>query len=521
MRLSRPGEVLLALDGKEYTLDNEMTVIAGGDKPEALAGVMGGEESGCSANTKNVFLEAAYFDPIRTAITGRKLNLQSDARFRFERGVDPDFQIDATELASKMILEICGGEVSDLILAGKKPNQNRKYFLRETRVNDLGGVKVPKKDIEKILRSLGFRISKTSSGWNCNIPSWRHDVFGEADLVEEVLRIYGFDRIPAVSLERESNLPIGAVTLQQERRTLARRKAASRGLTEVVTFSFLSRTHAQLFGGAVLGLELINPISSDLDVMRPSILPNLISAVDRNVDRGLKDCSIFEVGPQYHGQDPGAQSTAVSGVRAGAINAKSWLQNNRDVDLFDVKADLEDLLLFLGVAEGSPRVERNAPEWYHPGRSGSMQLGPKKILGYFGEIHPKVLNVMGVDFPLVAFELLLDEIPFPKTGRGSQRPKLDLSPFQAVERDFAFIVDKDIDSSAVISAVRSSEKNLIKTIRVFDLFDGQSLGKNKKSIGITAELQPTRSTFSDAEIAALSEKIVVNVKKSTGGYLRS
>ena len=520
VRLSRNGETFRALDGKDYELDDAITVVADDKVAEGLGGVMGGEQSGCTEETVNVFLESAYFDPVRTAMTGRKLNLQSDARFRFERGIDPDFVLPGAELATNLILELCGGEASELIVAGEKPDVARVYSLRETRVKHLGGVDVSVEETERILGVLGFELTRTADGWDCVVPPWRHDVLGEADLVEEVLRIYGFDKIPSMSLDLETPLPVGAVNQIQERRAQARRVLASRGMTEAVTFSFLPGGEASLFGGAPESIRLVNPISSDLDVMRPSLLPNLIRAIARNADRGIGNSALFEVGPQFSGENPEDQSMSASGVRAGQSGPRDWSETPRDVDVFDVKADVLDLLARLGSPSSGAQLLAEAPAWYHPGRSGTYQLGPKSVLAHFGEVHPLVLRGMDIDARLVAFEIFLDAIPLPKMGKGTARPKLDLSPFQTVERDFAFVLDANVNADAVVRAAKMADKDLVTDVRVFDLFAGGAIGEGQKSLAISVVLQPIEATLTEADIETVSDKIVANVAKRTKGVLR-
>ncbi|MFP6736831.1 MAG: phenylalanine--tRNA ligase subunit beta [Rhodospirillales bacterium] len=520
VRLAKKGEKLLALDGKEYELDAEMTVIADEAEAEALGGVMGGEATGCTGDTVDVFLESAYFDPIRTAMTGRKLNLQSDARFRFERGIDPAFMIEGAEIASDLILGICGGEASQMIIAGEEPKWQRSYQLRAGRIEALGGVQVAPERIEEILGKLGFTVTATDDGWDVAVPSWRHDVVGEADLVEEVLRIHGFDKIPTVSLPRATPLPIAAVNLVQERRGQARRALAARGLIEAVTYSFLPSDHARLFGGAPDAVRLVNPISSDLDVMRPSILPNLIAAAGRNAARGYADIALFEVGPQFAGENPDDQSINAAGVRAGNAVPRGWSMPMRAADAFDAKADVLDVLGQIGAPVASMQVVAEAPDWYHPGRSGQVRLGPKTVLACFGEVHPRILKAMDVAGPMAAFEIHLEAVPMPKTDRGPARPALDLSPFQPVSRDFAFIVDAAIEAGTLVRAARSADRKLITDVSVFDVFTGGALGADQKSIAIAVTLQPTQATLTDAEIEAVSDKIVANVAKQTGGALR-
>ncbi len=520
VRLSRKGEKILALDGKEYELDDEMTVIADEKEAEALGGVMGGEPSGCTGETVNVFLESAYFDPVRTAATGRKLNLTSDARYRFERGIDPDFVLDGAELASKLLLDLCGGEASDIVIAGEKPDVSRSYPLRKHRVKELGGVEVSEEETVRILNALGFNVTDNGDAWECDVPSWRHDVVGEADLVEEVARIHGFDNIPAVSLVRETNLPSPAVSLSQARRARARRALAARGLTESVTFSFLPRKHADLFGGVPETVNLVNPISADLDVMRPSLLPNLIDAARRNADKGFGDVALYEVGPQFAGENPEDQAVAAAGVRAGLTGPRDWAGGSREVDAFDAKADVMAVFEQLGVSAGSARISTDAPAWYHPGRSGTVAFGPRQVLAHFGEIHPGILQAMDADGPMAGFEIYLENLPRPKDGKSAMRPPLTLSAFQPVERDFAFIVDDGVAADDLAKAAAAADKKLISGVRVFDEFQGGDLEAGKKSLAIAVTLQPTEATLTDEEIEAVSRKVVANVAKHTKGVLR-
>ena len=521
IRMAKEGEKMLALDGKEYEMDGEITVIADDQDAEALAGVMGGERTGVSEDTVNVMLEAAYFDPIRTAMTGRKLNLQSDARFRFERGVDPAFLVDGTEIATQLILDLCGGEASEIITAGAEPDWRREYFLRDNRVEELGGVEVSPERTQGILEILGFEVIKVDGGWKTIAPSWRYDVVGEADLVEEVLRINGFDAIPIVPMERETALPHGAINLAQDRRSLVRRNLATRGMTEAVTFSFLPKDQAELFGGSPESIELVNPISTDLSIMRPSILPNLIAAMGRNADRGLSDTALFEIGPQFAGENPGDEAIVAAGLRAGKAIPRNWTGGVRDVDVFDVKADALAALEQIGGPAANAQIAQGAPAWYHPGRSGTLQLGPKSPLAHFGEIHPAILKAMDVEGPLVGFEIYLDNAPLPKSkNQGKARPALNLAQFQAVERDFAFIVEAKVTAEDLIRAASTADKKLITEVTVFDIFTGGALDDNQMSVGITVRLQPTEATLTDAEIDAVADKVIANVAKQTGGILR-
>ncbi len=519
-RLARPGEKLLALNGKEYVLDETMTVIADDERVEGLAGVIGGEETGCTAETANVFIEAALFDPLRTAATGRKLEILSDARFRFERGVDPAFVVPAMEMATAMILELCGGEPSEPVIAGAAPDWHRVIGLRPQRVTSLGGVDLSTDAITGILTGLGCQVIPGADGTlMVEPPSWRGDLTAEHDLVEEVIRIHGYDNVPVATLPR-APMPRTVLTPTQRRGVAVRRGLAGRGMIETVTWSFTSSAFAPSFGGGKPDLALANPISSDLDVMRPSVLPNLIAAAGRNADRGAKDLALFEVGPQFDGgAEPGQQRQVVGGVRAGRTGPRHWNAPPRAVDAFDAKADALATIAAAGGNPDSLQVAADAPSWYHPGRSGSLKLG-NKVVAWFGEVHPRVLKTMDVAGPLAAFEVFLDAIPLPKARPTKARPLLKASPFQPVERDFAFVVDATVPAATLIKAARDADKQLITEVSVFDLFEGPSLGEGRKSLAIAVTLQPTEKTLTDAEIEAVGQKIVAAVGKATGGTLR-
>ncbi len=521
VRLARPGERLAALNERTYELDPEMTVIADAEGPEALGGVMGGIRTGCTATTTEVFLESALFDPLRTAATGRKLSLASDARYRFERGIDPAFQVPGLEIATRLVLAFCGGEASDLVIAGAPPPPRPTIALRPSRVAHLGGVDVPVAETVRILDDLGFAAAEASDGTLAvSVPSWRNDVEGEACLVEEVLRIHGFDRIPAEPLPRAPGLPQPALTSQQRRRAFVRRALAVRGLTEAVTFSFVAAEHAAPFGGADAACRLVNPISADLDLMRPSLLPHLVLACGRNADRGHPDSALFEVGPQYAGIRPEDQSMVAAGVRAGRAGPRHWAVPQRPVDVFDVKADALAALAAVGAPIAALRISTDAPAWYHPGRSGSLRLGPKTVLASFGELHPRVLRALDVAGPVAAFEVHLDAVPAPKPRATTGRPALALSPFQPVERDFAFVVEAGIAAADVVQAVREADPELIVDATVFDVFTGEAIGRDRKSLAVTVTLQPRDRTLTDADLETLAARVVDRVGNRTGGTLR-
>ena len=519
-RMARADESLLALDGKMYAMDEEMCVIGDDVNAEALGGIMGGESSGCTEETTDVFIECAYFDPMRTAMTGRKLNLQSDARFRFERGVDPEFMEPAMEIATQHVLDLCGGEASNLVIAGAVPNWKRTITLRLDRVRSLGGVELSADEISSILGALGFVHAKTENNFDITPPSWRPDIVGEACLVEEVIRMYGYDKIPAVPMALEGAMPNAARTLDQTRRFDGRRILASRGMTEAVTYSFLAEKDAMLFGSIPNSIKLTNPISSDLSVMRSSILPNLINAAVRNAARGILDTAIFEVGPQFAGDQPADQTTAASGIRTGNNMVRHWLGNSRVVDAFDAKADVTAVLNELGIATDRLQVSPQAPSYFHPGRSGSFQQGPKNTLAHFGEVHPRVLKAMDIPGPVAAFEIFLDNVTKPKRKKDAARPHLSLSAFQRVSRDFAFVINEDVTAEMITSAANKVDKELITETDVFDVFAGGNLEEGKKSMALSITLQPMDRTLTDAEIEEVAKKVVASVTKATGAALR-
>ncbi|MGY8957053.1 MAG: phenylalanine--tRNA ligase subunit beta [Alphaproteobacteria bacterium] len=518
MRRAKDGEDFMALVERACTLDREMTVIGDGDTVEALAGVMGGLESSCTEETTDVFLEVALFDPVSVATTGRKLQMESDARYRFERGVDPESAEWGAEVAARLILEFCGGETSEPVRAGQMPDWQRSVELRADRVATLGGVEVSHARQAEILEGLGFDVSPSDAGVSANVPSWRPDIGGEADLVEEITRIHGFDRIAPVSLDRDSALPAVAITPEQRRAGNVRRALAAEGLDEAVTWSFMGRAQAELFGEVPETMMLANPISSELDAMRPSILGNLLLAADRNADRGFGDLGLFELGPAYRDTSPDGQQLVAAGVRQGNADPAHWSGPARAADALDAKSDALAAIEAAGAPAGNVQVSRDAPDWYHPGRSGALRLG-KNVLGYFGEIHPAVLRGLDVRGPAVGFEVFLDNLP-PRKNKGSARPALHLASLQPVRRDFAFLVNTDVQAGDLLRAARGAERDAITDVALFDVYEGKNVEDGKKSLAIQATLQPTEATFTDAEIEDISAKIVAAVEKATGGTLR-
>ncbi len=521
VRAARDGERLAALDGKEYTLAAGMTVIADDAGPQALGGVIGGAATACTPATTSVFLESALFDPARTAATGRSLGILSDARFRFERGIDPAFVIHGLEMATRLVLEICGGEASRIVVAGAEPDRRLPVRFRPERVRSLTGADIPAEESGEILARLGFAVDREQGGWRVTSPTWRSDIDGEACLIEEVVRIAGYDRIPVTPLVRARSLAEPVLSPLQRRRALARRTLAARGMMEAVTFSFLAPAAADAFGGGGTALTLVNPISADLAVLRPSLLPNLIAAAARNTDRGLRGGALFEVGPQYRGDRPDDQTVVAAGIRTGRTAPRHWADRGRPIDAFDAKADAHALLAAFGAPVGKLQLDSaGAPPWYHPGRSAVLRLGPRHPLAAFGEIHPHILQRFGGGGVTVGFEVFCDAIPFPRSA-GTARPPLTLAPFQPLERDFAFVVAAEVPAAAVLDAVRGAEPTLIADVILFDVFTGDAIGAGNKSLAVTVILQPLERTLTDAEIEAVGTRIIDAVVKATGATLRT
>ncbi|MCO4838664.1 MAG: phenylalanine--tRNA ligase subunit beta [Rhodobacteraceae bacterium] len=512
---AKGGETITALDDKEYTLVEGMTVISDDNGVESIGGIMGGAASGCTEETVNVFVEAAYFDPVRTAYTGRALKINSDARYRFERGIDPAFTPQGVELATQMIMEHAGGEASDVVIAGAIPDVARAYKLDAARVQSLVGMEIPESTQRQTLTSLGFKLE----GDMAQVPSWRPDVQGEADLVEEVARIASLTKLQGRPLPRLTDgVPKPVMTPIQRRLVTARRTAAALGYNECVSYSFIDQASATLFGGGTDVTMLENPISADMSHMRPALLPALLQAAARNQARGFADMALFEVGTVFDGGEPGEEHLQVSGLLIGRTGPKDVHGASRDVDVFDAKADAEAVLAAIG-APAKVQINRGAPEWWHPGRHGMICLGPKKVMGVFGEVHPRILAAMNVKGPAMAFTIYPEQIPLPRKT-GASRGAMDISDLQAVERDFAFVVDSDVDALALVNAAAGADKALIDGVRVFDEFIGGSLGEGKKSLAITVRLQPRDGNLKDKDIEALSAKVIEKVTKATGGVLR-
>ncbi len=526
VRLAGAGDSLVALDGKTYAFGPEMVVIADDHGVESIGGIMGGEASGCDENTVDVLVESALWNPLNIARTGRALGINSDARYRFERGVDPEFTLPGLDLATHMILDLCGGEPSAPLLTGEIPDTGRVIEFPWTEVKRLTGLDLPVPEMKVALTSLGFHVSGTGERMKVSPPSWRGDIEGKADLVEEIIRIAGLDRIEPQPLPRLADtVPKPVLTLLQKRTRLARRTLAARGLTEAVTWSFISAEQASLFGGGQPALKLANPIAADLSDMRPALLPGLIGAAQRNADRGFGDVALFEVGQVFMSDAPDGQFMQAAGLRRGLARhegtGRHWDGAGRGVDVFDAKADALALLASLGIATGGLQIVPGGPAWYHPGRSATLQFGPKGVIGAFGELHPRILKALDAKGPLVGFDILLDRLPPPKARPTRMKPKLTLSDFQPVTRDFAFIVGRDVQAGEMAKVALGIDRALITDVSVFDIYEGDKVPEGTKSVALAVTLQPIEKTLTDAEIEAVAARIVAEMAKKHGASLRS
>ena len=519
-RLGREGESLTALDGQTYAVSPEMCVIADGSGAIGLGGVMGGSSTGCSETTTEVFVESAWFDPIRTAQTGRATGIASDAQYRFARGVDPGFVVPGLELATKLILELCGGQASEVRVAGEVPAPVPPVEFDPAYVAKLSGLAIaPDRSLE-ILSKLGFVVTGLGKAMTVQPPTWRRDVEGKADLVEEVARIAGYDKLPATPLPELAASPGGVLTTRQGRAVTARRALAALGYAEAVTWSFMDHGLAERFGGGQAALILADPIAADLDCMRPSILPNLIQAAARNANRGFADVALFEIGPIFAGDRPQDQRTAITAVLT-PHPPKRWDGQKSD-DLFALKADLMSLLDQLGAPVASLQVAQgSAAAWWHPGRSARLQLGPKAVLAEFGALHPAALAALDAEGPIFGFEIWLEAVPEPKRKAIKTRAALTLSPFMPLRRDFAFVVGANVTAADLVRAVQGADKALIDRVWVFDVYTGEGVPAGAKSLALEVTIQPTDHTLTELEIEALSSRVIAAAEKAVGAKLRA
>jgi len=523
-RMGREGESFDGLDDKNHVVDETMCVIADDNGVLGLGGIVGGEESSCTAETTNVLIECAWFEPYSIAATGRKTGIVSDARYRFERHADPEFVRPGIELATRMVLDLCGGEACEVEVAGEVHAEERIVDFPVSETGRLTGLDVPPAEVKAVLTRLGFWVTGSGDTLKVAVPSWRPDVTMKADLVEEVMRIVGVDRVPVEPLPRLTGVAEKMLTPIQNRRRIARRALAARGLDEAVTWSFITREAAEKFGGGAPSLRLANPISSDLTDMRPSLLPGLLAAAERNANRGFADNALFEVGQIFLSDEPEGQRTHAAAVRTGTAiysgAGRHWANGPERLDVFDAKSDLAALLDALGASIDNVQLVREPADWAHPGRAGRIQLGPKNILGWFGELHPTLVDAYDLGGPVVAMVLDLDALPQPKKKATRTKPPLQMSDLMPVSRDFAFIVATDVSAEAILKAARAADKSLIADVGVFDVYEGEHVGEGRKSVAIEVTLQPRDRTLTDEEIDRVGEAVVAGVRKATGGELR-
>lgn len=526
VRMARDGETIEALNGRTYTLDPTMVVIADERGPESIAGIMGGEATGCDQDTTQVLIESALWDALATARTGRALGINTDARYRFERGMDSASAAPGAELGTGLVLDICGGTPSPLTLVGPGVPVQEAISFPVAEVERLTGLQVGPARSLSILRHLGFAVREDGlQTARVTPPSWRPDVEGKADLVEEVMRIVGLDQVPATPLPRPARVPAAVLTPLQRRTRLARRLLAGRGLQEAVTWSFIAHHQAERFGGGAPALTLANPIAADLSDMRPSLLPGLIASAQRNAARGRGEAALFEVGQVFAGDGPADQRIAAAGVRRATAHAdrvgRHWSAPAVPVGVYDAKADLMALLAGLGAPVDRLQVVAGGPDWLHPGRSGTLQLGPQTVLGWFGELHPTLAAELDLTASFAVFEVILDRLPVPKARATRTKGALDLSAFQPVSRDFAFVVDRAVPAADLVKAASGVDRKLVTGVSVFDVYEGRGIEPGRKSVGIEITLEPRERTLTEAEIEGLSTRIIGEVARRTGAILRT
>lgn len=519
-RLAKSGEEIKSLKEIDYKLEEKDIVIADENKAHAIAGIMGGFESGCSLETKNVFIESAYFNPHYIAMTGRRLGILSDARYRFERGIDPEFTKNGAKFAANMVLALCGGQASEIVEAGEEIKVEEAFSLAEGDVKNLTSVDVSWEKQKEILGSLGFKIIEQGKKLIAIPPSYRPDIKGKADLIEEIIRIYGIDNVPMIALPLPKDEKIEILSPLLKRIMTLRKNAVLRGLNEAVSYSFVSQAQAKSFNGGSDALRLVNPIVSYLSDMRPSILPSLLTALQKNRSHNLKNQNLFEIGRVFHGLTPEEQKYNLALIRTGDNHDKHWSKNEVTFDIYDIKADMVALLESIGVPVSGLQIKRDVPSYYHPARSAALYLG-KTLYGYFGEIHPKVLKSFDISDAVMASEIFLEDIAPAKEKKGTSLPNLHLCNLHSIQRDFAFVVDETIEAEMLLRCVRKAEKKLLSEAEIFDIYRGASIGEGKKSVALRVVLQPQEQSLTDNEIEAISQNIITEVSKGVGGYLRS
>ena len=522
VRNAKEGEMLEALDNKKYKLKKDMCVISDKSGVLGLGGIIGGTTTSTELDTKNILLEAAYFSPSSIRKTARALNINTDAKYRFERGIDPNSIKEGLELATDLILKICGGEASKFQITGKRKQKNKIINFQVEKFEKLIGIPITANEIDKILSSLGFKCKKSLKTIKVEVPSWRPDVSLDEDLIEELIRIKGFNNIKLI--EPSKNRYQDTLNFKQKLFHLSQRSLASKGYMEIVTWSFTDSKIDKQFSKGEKEIPIFNPISSDLDVLRRSIFSNLAIYLKKNQDRGYEDLSLFEIGPTFFGKNPGEQQIVVGGLKSGKINRKSWLDKEREVDVFDIKGDTIKTLVELGIEEKNLFVSDNTKHSYHPGRSGSITLESEKgpHLAYFGEIHPAIIkNLDYKDKNIFGFEIFLKNIPEPKNKSRLSKKSFQASDYQKSERDFAFVIDKIFKIGALEKIIREVDENLIQNVSTFDVYEGENIPKDKKSVAINVTLQAIDKTLSENDLDKITKKIIDTVKDKTGAIIRS
>ena len=522
VRNSKFGEEFIALDNKSYKLDDEMCVISDSNSVLGLGGIIGGTRSGTEFNTKNILLESAYFEPRSIRSTSKKLNLDTDAKFRFERGIDPSSIEDGLNKAALLIKEICGGEISKIDIQRIETGKIKTIKFDTNLFEKITGFKISTKEIFKILEDLGFKIKKEKKYLKLTIPTWRPDISQEIDIVEELVRITGYDKIKIIDPIKERAK--STLTQLQKLFHFLQRAIASKGYLEAITWSFTDSNYNDHFKDKNKEIKIVNPISSELGVLRNSIFSNLIMYMNKNLDRGFKDLSIFEIGPIFTGSNPGEQNTVVCGLSAGKRSRLSWIEKDRNVDVFDVKRDVVQTLVEAGYNSDKFFIDSETPNYYHPGKSGRLFLnrGKDQIAAYFGEIHPNIIKKIDIKTEsLVGFEIFLDNLKLPKKTLKDQKTKFKVSDYQKSERDFAFIVNKDVKSQDLINAVSSVDQKLISNIKVFDVYEGENIPENQKSIAISVTIQSSEKTLNDNDLENINNLIIKTVESKTGAKIRS
>jgi phenylalanyl-tRNA synthetase beta chain len=518
VRMAEENEEFVALNEKTYHLDTQSLGICDDEGVQCLGGIMGGLQKGSYEDTTNVLLECALFKPECIARTGRKLQLDSDSRARYERWVDPKSNISGNNYATQMILDICGGTPSEMEIVGEESFTAKPVTLRAERLKTFIGMEVSADKCAEILQTLGFQVSREGDKITAISPSWRGDIECEQDLIEEVVRMIGLDNIPTTSM-KQAEFPTPVLTPLQNNVVLVRHELALRGMYETITFSFTDSNIAQYFRRGTEPVLIENPIINEFNEMRPSLLPSLLLGAKNNIARGYNDMSLFETAPEFYGRQPGEQRYMVSGIRVGKTSKKDWTGTSRAYDVFDVKADA---LAAIAAAKGpieAPQITTDAPAYYHPGRSGAIRLG-KNVLAYFGELHPAILKKMDIKTNVMAFEVFLENIPLPRDGKSKAKKKLELSSLQAVEKDLAFVSNKSVSAVSIATAAKTADRENIADVRIFDVYEGENLPEDKKSIALTVTFQPKEKSYTDAELEALMNKVIAEVGKKTGAVLR-